>query len=275
MRQQLTSLLRRLIGGVRFRRRLPPEFGGGRIVVCANAALSWLRPNIWSREAGVLDFARVFVPKGGVAWDVGANVGLFSFAAAGVAGKNGFVAAFEPESSCISLLQRSRALDRDKRARVEVFPIAISNSRGISEFHVAGSSTSASHLQGAGDTTFAGRVTDKRMVVTAALDDFIDALPQPSAIKIDVEGHEVSVLEGARNLIARSRPTVLVEVVCGSHAFVAEYFGDLGYCLFEFSSGLKGCKRICAPIWNTLALPSERVAQFPCLGNFLGDAGPP
>ncbi len=266
MRQQLTSLLRRLIGGVRFRRRLPPEFGGGRIVVCANAALSWLRPNIWSREAGVLDFARVFVPKGGVAWDVGANVGLFSFAAAGVAGKNGFVAAFEPESSCVSLLQRSRALDRDKRARVEVFPIAISNSRGISEFHVAGSSTSASHLQGAGDVGFTDRVSDRRMVVTAALNDFMDALPQPNAIKIDVEGHEVGVLEGARQVIARSRPAVLVEVLCGSHKPVADYFAQFDYALFEFSAGLKGCQRIPCPIWNTLAVPGEKAEDIAVLG---------
>lgn len=259
MREQLASLLQKLIGGVRFQRQLPPEFGGGRIVVCANAALSWLRPDIWSRESGVLDFARIFVPKGGVAWDVGANVGLFTFAAAGIAGPRGFVAAFEPESSCVNLLGRSRALDRERRARVEVFPLAISDRRGISEFHVAGSSTSASHLQGAGDTAFGDRVTDRRMVLTAALDEFSDVLPQPSAIKIDVEGHEVCVLEGARHVIARSRPAVLVEVLCGSHESVEDYFARLDYDLFEFSAGLKGCKRVSAPIWNTLAVPNERV----------------
>lgn len=52
-------------------------------------------------------------------------------------------------------------------------------------------------------------------------------------IKIDVEGHEEAVLEGAKNTIARCRPTVLVEVVehlsNGGVGRVGEFFRALGY----------------------------------------------
>lgn len=265
MRQFLRSLLGRLLGPAVFTRRLPKTVGGGRICVSVRAGMSWLRPDVFRRDPALIDLARLFVPRGGVAWDVGANVGLFAFAAAGVARRDGFVAAFEPEVSCLPLLDRSRAMQDESRARVEIFPVAISNRAGVHEFCVAPGCTAVSHLDGAGDPAFDGQTAEKRMVMTARLDDFLGKIPSPSAIKIDVEGHEVAALDGARELVRSARPVILVEVLCGSHDPVRSYFRGMDYQLFEFSRGLGGCQRIEGPIWNTLAVPRERLPKFPFL----------
>ena len=48
---------------------------------------------------GLLMNASETVKPGDVVWDVGANMGLFSFAAAGLAGPAGHVYAFEPDTA--------------------------------------------------------------------------------------------------------------------------------------------------------------------------------
>jgi hypothetical protein len=50
-----------------------------------------------------------------------------------------------------------------------------------------------------------------------------------SYIKIDVEGHELDVLEGGRKTMARCRPVVLAEVKESNLSAVADYFSRLGY----------------------------------------------
>lgn len=68
-------------------------------------------------------------------------------------------------------------------------------------------------------------------VETRKLDDIYAG--DPGFIKIDTEGHEEAVLEGARKTIARSRPCLLVEIVDylapGGAARIANYFRQLGY----------------------------------------------
>jgi FkbM family methyltransferase len=48
-----------------------------------------------------------FVAANSIVWDVGANVGLFAVPAATIAGANGRVIAFEPDTWLVQLLRRS------------------------------------------------------------------------------------------------------------------------------------------------------------------------
>lgn len=48
-------------------------------------------------------------------------------------------------------------------------------------------------------------------------------------IKIDVEGHESNLLEGARNTIQQSRPVILMEVKDQNTLIVDEYFRNINY----------------------------------------------
>jgi FkbM family methyltransferase len=54
---------------------------------------------------------------------------------------------------------------------------------------------------------------NKKEIKTYSLDDYMDLTNVPSCklIKIDVEGHEYEVLEGAKNLIEKYKPYILIE----------------------------------------------------------------
>jgi hypothetical protein len=62
-------------------------------------------------------------------------------------------------------------------------------------------------------------------------------------IKVDVEGHEFSVLEGARQTIERCRPSIIVEVEevhnPGSLSRVRAFLESRGYSGFFFDDGLR------------------------------------
>ena len=68
-----------------------------------------------------------------------------------------------------------------------------------------------------------------RDVECRALDDLVDVAGRPLAIKIDVEGHELGVLEGARRLLAGSRAVVQVEAVGTNRNPVTALLEGLGY----------------------------------------------
>jgi hypothetical protein len=91
-------------------KRLPSDFGRGRLCCSQEATLSVWKPGWVSKQAICLfDWARLYVKPCMRVWDLGANQGLFSFGAAAKAGPQGEVIAFEPDLYLISLLDRSIA----------------------------------------------------------------------------------------------------------------------------------------------------------------------
>jgi FkbM family methyltransferase len=82
------------------------------------------------------------------------------------------------------------------------------------------------------DLTILSAVTRDIEVPRFRLDDF--DLGPVGLIKMDVEGHEESVLFGAANIIRRDKPTVLIEAdeprhKAGCVASISKYFFDYGY----------------------------------------------
>jgi len=76
------TLAEHLSRGRVLKRRLPAEFGAAPIFVSPDAALCFWHKDLANCDPALLDAARELVQPGDVVWDVGANVGLFSFAAA-------------------------------------------------------------------------------------------------------------------------------------------------------------------------------------------------
>ncbi|HEX6372114.1 MAG TPA: FkbM family methyltransferase [Longimicrobium sp.] len=155
---------------------------------------------------------------GGVVLDVGANVGYYTLLASVLVGEGGAVHAFEPEPRNAGFLRRHVQINRLRNVTVQ--QAAVSDRAGTARF-TFGTGSGTGHLADAGALE----------VRTLRLDDYCaQHAPAPAAIKIDVEGAEMSVLHGARETLARLRPVIFLsthgpEVHRASLAFLRQ----LGY----------------------------------------------
>jgi FkbM family methyltransferase len=142
--------------------------------------------------------------------DVGANEGLFSVFAARRVGASGRVIAFEPSSRERVILQSNIA--RNRLTNVAIIPAALAAEAGVARLQVAPKRHGGHNTLGAFAHDGMAAVESEEIAV-----ETLDALAQDLALervdvmKIDVEGTEVKVLTGARDLLARSRPTLLIE----------------------------------------------------------------
>jgi FkbM family methyltransferase len=156
-----------------------------------------------------LSVLSAIMAPGGTAVDVGANQGVFAFAFSRIADR---VEAFEPNPDCAAFARRMLG----RRARVHA--VALSNRAGRREFVVPVSDGGAVlHLGGAlAANTPADANTMRFEVEVRTLDSY--GFRQVRVIKVDVEGSEMDVLEGARETILRDRPALIVELLTGAHA---------------------------------------------------------
>lgn len=153
------------------------------------------------------DISRVLpslIHPGMVVVDAGAHQGYFTLLLAHLVGPTGRVLAFEPNQENRDLLQQSVYLNHIPH--VSAYAWALSDKRGAVSF-VVGDSTSMGHI----DIT--NKAEHAQMVQTITLDEFaeVEALPTIHFIKMDVEGHEIEVLHGMTQVLARWHPTMLCE----------------------------------------------------------------
>ena len=69
----------------------------------------------------------------------------------------------------------------------------------------------------------------KITVMCKRLDDIYHEKGKVSFIKLDVEGHEPQVLEGAREVITKNLPTILVELIDYENSKVPQILKEFGY----------------------------------------------
>jgi FkbM family methyltransferase len=255
MAEIFRKLAERLSRGMVIKRRLPREFGNGRIFVSPDAALRFYRRNLASGDAMLFKMARELVNAGDVVWDVGANVGLFSFAAANRAGATGAVVAIEPDLWLVSLLRRSCALQEHSRnAPVSVVPAAASDSAGLARLHIASRTRSSNHLEGVGFTQ-AGGTRSIECVLSITLDWLLEQVPAPQVLKIDVEGMEHRVLAGAKAVLSRARPVIWCEVDPVNRDEVSQLLQTYDYEIFYANQDPSLRQPLTKAPWETLAFP--------------------
>lgn len=155
--------------------------------------------------------------------DVGANLGLYTRALARLSCK---VYAFEPSKGVADILRRTSARN------VTVHETALSDGEGHAELRIPRAGAHLTHsLASLEPGVVAGHDTLATEVARARLDYVIH--DNVSFVKVDVEGHELKVLQGASGLIERCRPVFLVEAENrhrrNATASVCEFFRDKDY----------------------------------------------
>jgi FkbM family methyltransferase len=173
-----------------------------------------------AKEPDTVEWIETTMRPGDVFYDVGANVGAYSLVAAKRFAGKVKVYAFEPAFLNFSQLCRNLALNNCQDA---VFPlsVALSGRTTIGQFNyhdlVPGS---ALHTFGEA-VDYTGQTFTpvfEQTMLSYRLDDLIDQfkIPKPTHIKIDVDGIEKAVLEGAqKTLLNPSLRTVIVELEAG------------------------------------------------------------
>jgi len=228
----LRTVAERLSRGRSFLHRLPKIYGGCRFYLTPEAGLRyWIPSRGIKADETLLRNAAETVKPGNVVWDVGANMGLFSFAAAGLAGANGRVYAFEPDAVMASLLRRSARLN-PKAAPVEIIPCAVAEDVALAHFQIAERSRASNALEGF-ELSQIGGVREMQTVLTISLDWLAERLPPPDVLKIDVEGAELSVFHGAQQLLKTKRPILIFELTRRNWDEESRLLRDLGYTLFD------------------------------------------
>jgi len=211
-------------------RRLPPPFSAARIYVTSEGGLRYVGRGMTRVDPTLLQLATETVKRGDTVWDIGANLGLFSFAAAVMAGPAGRVLAVEPDTVLAGLLRRSAAVNGG-HAPVDVLPVAVSDDLTVVRFHVARRNRSTNHIDGFG-TSQAGGVRATELVPTFTLDWLAARFPAPDVIKIDVEEAELAVLAGGSRVLGLAR-TIICEVAARNSAPVRDLLNMHGYVLYD------------------------------------------
>jgi FkbM family methyltransferase len=170
-----------------------------------------MRGRLWVNGAGIrrqwlglyeLEEVRWFesvVPRGGVVYDIGAHSGYYTLLASVLAGKEGKVLAFEPLPGNVERIERHMRLNRLRNVTVET--VAVADEPGVARFDFS-------------NNTWVGRLAERGEVEVrvVSVDNVVaNGAPAPDVLKIDVEGAEVRVLEGARHTMQEHGPTIMVE----------------------------------------------------------------
>jgi FkbM family methyltransferase len=165
----------------------------------------------------VLDCLRL-VPPDGVFLDIGANIGFFTCAFAAIDGYfKGTIHAFEPVGGNFRRLRRNIALNR-LTARARAVRTALGARPGRMKIHIvpggaANNAVGEAMLTDADREIIAREGWRSETVDVVRLDDWAARrkLARCDLIKIDVEGAECFVLEGAKTLIGSCRPAIVGE----------------------------------------------------------------
>ena len=190
-------------------------------------------------ESESIAFMRRQPLAGRTAIDVGANKGIYSYWMSRQVGPRGRVIAFEPQPDL------SPHLDDLKQTfgltNLQIVSKGLSNRPGTAAMRRDKPGSVGASLEPPTPEEDASRMTETIDVEVATLDQFCAAkkLVDVAFIKCDVEGHELAVFQGGRELLRRQRPVLLFE--CHHHearrGALFAFLADLGYDGFFVQNG--------------------------------------
>lgn len=230
----LRMLAERAARGRTFWRKMPARLGSARICLTPDTALQVLKPGESGLDPMLIRLAEEQVSNGEEVWDIGANVGIFTVAAAA---RGAHVLAIEPDIWLAHLLTRTRDHPANEKLKMDPVCLALADQPGFSQLAIARRGRSANFLMSFGGSTQTGGVRNKQYVPIYSLDGLLDNFATPDFIKIDVERAETAVLKGGTKILNEIRPRMLVEVGKDTKHDVTEILLEAEYELQDFASG--------------------------------------
>ncbi len=208
----------------------------------------WYHPRVVARFTAdrwpPADAVRRLVKPGAVVVDAGANVGYVTALLASWVGPAGRVHSFEPVPQTADLLDR--AVRRLGLAQVILHRCGVSDRNG-------GARMAIPNYRDGGENLYESRVLDAGESAAGAVpvaiplrrmdDELADDAGRVAFMKIDVEGHEEQALHGAPEILERSRPALLIEIMGdlddpgASAGRVAAFLAAAGYRPFFWENG--------------------------------------
>jgi len=217
------------------------------------------------RDPGMMAWIESFEP-GEVFYDIGANVGGVTLAVAGLHGNRVATVAIEPSFASFESLARN--LSRNTLLGFVIpLQVALLDRTGLEKMNYR-STAAGTSLHAVGSTVDHEGVeftpVEVQLIPTYALDDLIEALslPLPTRIKVDVDGYEEFVLQGAVRILSRDCVReVFVEIVDHDRSgtrleAVTELLGGVGYELV--SSFRHAHEHIADHLYRRGDLPADR-----------------
>ncbi len=164
----------------------------------------------WKASSGIRFIKGTYEPKNveaiqktlrekDIAYDVGAHVGYFSVLMGDLVGDGGKVIAFEPRRLNLGYLRWHVSANHCEN--IEIVVKALGDHSGNAKLETR---------TGSG-TGYISETGDEDVEITS-IDELVESgnIPPPTFLKIDVEGSEIAVLRGARKVIEKQRPRMIL-----------------------------------------------------------------
>jgi FkbM family methyltransferase len=201
----------------------------GMTFIVPNTHCAWRIETLYTKEPDTIEWIKS-MKKGEVLYDIGANIGQYSIFAAhhGV-----FVHAFEPEAQNFALLCRNIAINKFSPQQIQAWPLALSDKPSIQQIHLSVCMPGGSCHSYGESKDFHGN--DKTFPyhhgsVATTIDIFSHTNVKPDHIKIDVDGFEHLVIQGAICTLDKVK-SVLIEINTAypAHMELTKYMDTLGF----------------------------------------------
>jgi FkbM family methyltransferase len=193
------------------------DYPHGDIRMAIDNAVQLARLGACRKEPETVAWIEERVRPGDVFFDVGANVGAYSFVADSVARGQCSIFAFEPSYSTFAALVANVQLNRASE-RIRTLQLALSNETKLETFNYSSTNAGAA-MHGLGQPIdengkpFAPAYV--QTILAFRMDDLVSqfAISVPNHIKVDVDGAELLVVQGARATLANPQlRSMLIEI---------------------------------------------------------------
>ena len=207
---------------------------GGRPVRFRLDLRDWIQSQLyyWSYhgyEQGVTRLMRRLLLSRPVVFDVGANVGYYTFLAAALLEGRGWVHAFEPWDRVFRRLEDTTR--RNRFDNVVLNRVAVSDVDGMVTLHLPRPDAEDEHLSNA--SLIRGFVAQATAVEVSAmrLESYCRArrIERVDLLKVDAEGSELMVLRGLGELLGQWQPDLVLEVLEPRAASLEDLLRPLAY----------------------------------------------